>query len=204
MDNHSTKVAGIILAAGMSSRLGEPKQLLTYKGKTLLNRVIEAAIQSSLTQVFIVLGHNAGDIQKTIEYSNISIIRNPQYHEGQSSSIRHGIKALAPSVNAVMFLLGDQPLIRSATINILIADYIEKQSLITVPTFEGERGNPVLFDRRLFSRLESLSGDSGGRVLFSEYADQISLVEVDDAGILTDVDTLEDYERLHQAPGENR
>ena len=198
MNNHSTKVTGIILAAGTSSRLGQPKQLLTYKGKTLLNWVIEAAVESSLAQVILVLGHKAAEIQKTIDYPNISIIYNAQYDQGQSSSIRHGIKAFDPSVDAAMFLLGDQPLIKTATIDALINSYAKKQSMIIAPTFKGKRGNPVLFDRRLFPQLETLPGDSGGRVLFDEYADQIFLVEVNDPGILIDVDSFEDYEKLQQ------
>jgi len=199
MNNHSINIAGIILAAGTSSRMGKPKQLLTYKGKTLLNWVLETAIQSSLSRVVLVLGHSAAEIQKTLDYPNIPIIFNAQYHQGQSSSIRHGINALEPSTNAAMFLLGDQPLIKTATINALISSYTEKQSLITVPTFQGKRGNPVIFDRRLFPQLETLSGDSGGRVLFDENVDQIAIVEVDDPGILMDVDSFEDYEKLQQS-----
>jgi len=200
MNNHSTKIAGIILAAGTSSRLGQPKQLLTYKGKTLLNWVIEVAIQSSLSQIILVLGHKADDIQKTIIYPNISILHNPQYHQGQSSSIRHGIKALDPLIDAAMFLLGDQPMIKLETINTLIAAYGKEKSLIVMPTFQGKRGNPVIFDRRFFPQLKTLSGDSGGRVLFDENVDQILMVEVDDPGILMDVDSFEDYEKLQQSP----
>ena len=193
---HTAKVAGIILAAGTSSRMGRPKQLLPFKGKTLLAWAIEAAIQSSLTQVILVLGHNTADIQKTLDFPDLSIIHNPEYQQGQSASIRHGIKALDTSIDAVMFLLGDQPLLKPKTINTLIAAYREKHGLIVAPTFQGNRGNPVLFDRLLFPRLETLSNDSGGRILFKEYADQINLVEVDDPGIHIDVDTLDDYEEL--------
>ncbi len=198
----SVNVAGVILAAGTSSRVGQTKQLLPLNGKAILTHVIEAAIDSLLNRVILVLGHAAREIQQMLNYPEISIVYNPMYEKGQSYSIKYGLREVDRSADAVLFLLGDQPLVQPETINKLITAYAKKRSLIVLPTFQGRRGNPVLFDRRLFQRLKNLSGDSGGKELLEEYADQMSPVAVQDPGIHFDVDTHADYLELQKrAPG---
>ena len=198
MNDISANVAGVILDAGKSSRVGKIKQLLPLSGKAILSYVIEAAIASLLDKVILVLGHAAREIQQMLNYPEISIVYNPMYDRGQSYSVKYGLREVDRSVDAVMFLLADQPLVQPETINKLITAYAEERSLIVLPTFQGKRGNPVLFDRRLFQRLKNLSGDSGGKDLIDEYNDQISKVAVQDPGIHFDVDTQADYLKLQE------
>ncbi len=178
--------------------MGQIKQLLPFRSKTILACVIDAAIDSFLKKIILVLGHAASEIEQTLNYPNLSIVYNPEYKKGQSYSIKYGVREVDKSVDAIIFLLGDQPLVKPETINKLMVVYSEKRSLIVLPTFQRKRGNPVLFDRLLFRRLEKLSGDSGGKVLFNEYADQTSRVAVQDPGIHFDVDTQADYLKLQE------
>ncbi|MFC1869339.1 molybdenum cofactor cytidylyltransferase [Thermodesulfobacteriota bacterium] len=198
VNNRPVNVAGIILAAGMSSRLGRTKQLLPYKGKTILAWVIEAAIKSRLKKAYLVLGHEADEIRRTLNYPDLTFVYNPLYEKGQGYSIKYGIREVDESMDAVMFIMGDQPLLKPQTINKLIEVYAEKGGLIVLPAFQGRQGSPVLFSRPLFLQLEKLSGESGGRVLFEEYADQITRVKLQDPGIYFDVDSEEDYLKLQE------
>ena len=125
------------------------------------------------------------------------MVFNPLYDKGQSSSLKAGLRAVTEEADAVLFLLGDQPLVTTETINRILAAYeTSPSSPIVLPVFEGKRGNPALFSRETFSRIETLSEDQGARPLFDEYAGQILTVPVADSSIHFDIDTEEDYQRL--------
>ncbi len=190
------EVVGIILAAGQSSRMGSVKQMLSFKGKTILQRVIDNAVASSLGRVVVVLGYRADMIAPTIADKDVTVVINEDYESGQSSSIKAGLQALPDGTDAVLFMLGDQPLVAPGTINQVLDAYRISESPIVLPVFDGKRGNPVLFSRETFQRLNLLEGDSGARPLFEEYAGRIRQLPVDDSCIHFDVDTEEDYSRL--------
>lgn len=189
-------IAGVILAAGEASRMGRVKQLLPFKGKTVLQWVIDNAAASSLQRVVVVLGHCAGLIEPAIAGEKVTVVVNEDYKSGQSSSVKAGMRALPEGSDAVLFLLGDQPLVAPETINRVLDAYRSTHSPIVLPVFNGKRGNPVLFSRETFPALDALAGDSGARPLFEEYAARILQVQVDDPYIHFDVDTEEDYLRL--------
>jgi len=192
----SKKIAGIILAAGSSSRMGKTKQLLPFGKTTLLGQVIQTAGESALHEIIVVLGHCADEIERTIDFSGTKIIRNTAYPKGQSTSLIKGLETVSPVCDAALFLLGDQPLVTAAIINRLIDAFETSSAPIVIPYCNGKRGNPVIIARPLFHRLTSLSADTGARALFDEFKESILNVSIPNDAILIDVDTIDDYEKL--------
>ncbi|TSK06005.1 MAG: molybdenum cofactor cytidylyltransferase [Geobacter sp.] len=190
------RVAGIILAAGEGSRMGTTKQLLPFRGKSILEWVVESALASALHRVVVVLGHQAERIVPLIEGRGIEVALNPDYRRGQSSSLQCGLRHLGAESDAALFLLGDQPLITPALIDTLIRSYQDSEQPVVMPVYRGRRGNPVLFDRETFPGIESLDADCGARPLFERYRERLLPVPVEDAAIHLDVDTAADYLRL--------
>lgn len=195
--NSHPRVAGIILAAGKGTRMGRTKQLLPFRGKTILECVVDNALDSSLERVIVVLGHQADIVEPLLKGRDLSVVVNPCYGNGQSSSLKAGLQAVTDEIDAVLFLLGDQPLVSTEIINRILNAYATSPACpIVLPVFQGVRGNPVLFSRETFARLETLADDCGARPLFEEYAGRILPVPVDDPSIHFDIDTEEDYQRL--------
>ena len=195
------RVAGVILAAGSSSRIGEVKQLLGFRQTTLLGQVVENANGCLLDEVILVLGHGADEIRKALRFEGVRVVINEAHAQGQSTSLRAGLSDVSEDTDAVMFILGDQPLVGSEVMNALIDGYCRTRAPIVLPTHRGRRGNPVVIDRTLFARVESITGDVGARVLFQEYAEEIVEIDVEDDSIHFDLDTWEDYEELKGREG---
>ncbi|CCF82612.1 nucleotidyltransferase family protein [Nitrolancea hollandica] len=191
-----TRVAGVILAAGTSRRLGTPKQLLPLAGRPVLARVIDAAAGTSLDPLLVVLGHVAREIQEQVDFSTASVLINPTFADGQSESVKTAVRVLPADVDAVVFLLGDQPLVDPRVIERLISAYRHQPAAIVQPRYHEGRGNPVLIARPLFPELLKLTGDNGARPLLNRYSDRISLVDVPEFHRPEDLDTWEDYGRL--------
>lgn len=198
MISQNPKISGIILAAGKAARMDKVKQLLPFRGTTILGRVVENALGSSLHEVIVVLGHALEDIRRVIDFGHATIAVNADYISGQSTSLRTGLAAISSESAAALFILGDQPLIDPDVIDALVKCYRQQSAPFIIPTYQGKRGNPVLIDRAVFPRLESLEGDVGARILFDEYAHQICEIEMGDEDIMFDVDTLDDYARLQE------
>ena len=196
--NRVSRVAGIILAAGSSSRLGRPKQLLPFRGQTVLECVVDSALASPLDKVVVVLGHQAEELNRLLTGRDLRVVFNSDYQKGQSSSIKAGLRAVREEVDAVLFLLGDQPLVSPKTIGLILSAYQSNPRPIVLPLFDGRRGNPVLFDHRTFARIAALAGDVGARVLFKEFAEQILEVPLLDSAIHLDIDTEQDYKALQE------
>jgi molybdenum cofactor cytidylyltransferase len=185
----------IILAAGSSSRLGQAKQNLLYKGKTLLQRTIEAATASVCELVVVVLGANSAIIRPTIAHYDIVVIENGEWVEGMASSIRAGLKKvleLNPDVQSVILMLCDQPFVDTYLINILVA--AKANFGICASSYHDTIGPPVLFDSLYFKDLLSLEGTEGAKKIMHKYSEKIK--EIPFARGWVDIDTIEDYERL--------
>ncbi|MDD5285127.1 MAG: molybdenum cofactor cytidylyltransferase [Desulfuromonadaceae bacterium] len=191
-----SNIAGVILAAGQSSRMGKVKQLLPFRGKTILQWVIDNALASSLERIIVVIGHRADLVEPAITGRDVTVVINDYYRKGQSSSIKAGLQALPEGTEAVLFMLGDQPLVAPETINHILNAYVTFQNPIVLPLYKGKRGNPALFSRETFHGLESLTEDCGGRSLLKEYDGKVLQLEVYDPYIHFDLDTDEDYRRL--------
>ncbi|MEM9634847.1 MAG: molybdopterin-binding/glycosyltransferase family 2 protein [Pseudomonadota bacterium] len=184
------RIGAIILGAGKSSRMGGPNKLLAHlDGKALIRHAAEAAHEAGLTQTVLVTGHLAAEVGAAVSDLDLSIAHNPDFADGMAGSIRTGMNALAPDLDAVIVLLGDMPRIGAAILRRLIDAYRESDSnLIVTATAEGKRGNPVLWDRRFFNDLKSLSGDIGARHIIADNPGFVSEVEIGPAARL-DLDT---------------
>jgi len=187
-------VAGIILAAGASQRMGQPKPLLLWRGKPFICHVARTALDAGLTPVVIVTGARADEVRAALADLPVGIAYNPNWTEGQSTSVQAGLQSLPPETDAAIFLLADQPHIPVELLRALLEQHVQTRAPIVAPLIGEQRGNPVLFDRSTFPDLMSLQGDAGGRQVLSRYP--ITYVPWDDPKLLLDVDTLEDYERL--------
>ena len=179
------------MAAGGSSRYGEPKQMLYWRGKPLIRHVTENALTAGLDPVIIVTGAVIDEIQETLHDLPIKLIVNPSWKEGQSTSLRIGINSIEKYVGSAVMLLSDQPQIKSDLIRELVNEHRETQNKIIAPYVGRQRANPVLFDRDLFGELMQIKGDVGGRALFDKYP--VSKVDWKDKNILFDIDTPEDF-----------
>lgn len=198
MSSIKARVAGVVLAAGPSSRFGDdlPKQLLELEGEPLVRRVARRALESNLIDVIVVVGYREREITAALGVLPLQVVVNPHFEQGQSTSVRVGLAEVRPDATAVMFLPVDQPHLTRRVIDRLIAAHEKTSASIVVPAFEGERGAPVLFDSTLFPELAHISGDSGGRQLFPRHADKIVEVQLASREPLLDIDTPEDWERL--------
>lgn len=203
--------AAIILAAGSSSRMGggRHKLLLLLHDRPVLAHVLDAVLASQARPVVLVLGHQAeqvrAQIASYITHPDLSIIENPHYLQGMSTSMRLGIQTLQTygytkysdeNVDSALVLLGDQPLISAQDIDTLIATYRTTGKKIISPTYEGKRGNPTLFDASLFPELLEVTGDEGGRSVLERHRDEIASVAMGNPLANIDVDTWEAYQRI--------
>jgi molybdenum cofactor cytidylyltransferase len=189
-------ISGVILAAGRSSRLGRPKQLLDLFGEPLLRRVVHNAVASELNEVVLVLGHQAAEIQTAVGEWGQRVVVNPDYADGQSTSLRVGLGAIDPLSEAVVFLLGDQPQVGPEIIDALIARFRGSGAPIVMPTYGGMPANPVLFASELFPELAVVTGDEGARAVVKRNSARVVRVAVSDGAPPRDVDTDDDYQAL--------
>jgi molybdenum cofactor cytidylyltransferase len=194
-------VAGIILAAGESSRMGRDKALLPLtsqgSGQTFLEHLTEI-LDGEVSPLVIVLGHHADEIQKHIQLPPAArILRNPDYGMGQLSSLRVALQGLrGQDVAGALVCLVDHPALTKQVVRALLARFRQSTASILVPTFQGRRGHPVLFASRLFGELQDAPLDQGARWVVHRHPAEVELVEVDEEGILWDVDRPEDYDAL--------
>ncbi len=187
-------VAGVILAAGSSSRVGQPKQLLEWRGQPFIRVVAQTALESGLSPVVVVLGADAEQVRPVISDLPLVVVHNPDWAQGQSTSAKVGLKVLPPKTGAAIFLLVDQPQVPAMLLRALVDLHADTLAPIVSPLVDGRRGNPVLFDRITFPDFESLEGDVGGRPLFAKYSP--AWLPWLDNSLALDVDTLLDYQRL--------
>ncbi|QNA46731.1 nucleotidyltransferase family protein [Lacibacter sediminis] len=196
---HTNKTGVIILAAGASSRLGSPKQLLAYSGATLLQHSIDAAQSSDASSVLVVLGANADLIKSEIGHTAANVVVNPEWKEGMASTIRCGLQTLVemhPETEALIFMVADQPFVTAALLNNLMELNRNEQRSIVASKYGSTFGTPVLFTKRFFPELMELTGDVGAKSLVRKYMDEATFVSFPKGEI--DIDTVEDYKNLSE------
>lgn len=187
-------IAAVILGAGSSVRMGRPKLLLELGGKPLIRRAVEQAEASRADRVVVVVGPNRPEMERALAGTAARLVDNPDHRTGMASSLRAGLKALGPGVEAVVTLLGDQPFQGSEVIDNLIEAYRSTGQPIVVPLYAGRRGNPVLFDRSVFPELLRQEGDQGGRAVIAADQSRIATVPFDSEEPQRDLDTWDDYQ----------
>lgn len=190
---HEPKAA-VILAAGGSSRFGRPKQLLDWKGMPLVRHIALTALESKLDEIILVTGRETEEITRVVSDLNLKIVHNPNWVDGQGTSVSLGTSALRPEIGAVLFLLADQPLVSTRLVESLFEYHARTLAPIISPLVDDRRTNPVLFDRETFKELRLLSGVEGGRALFPRYP--LTWMPWYDRRLLVDIDSPADYQRL--------
>lgn len=199
-------VAGIVLAAGESKRLGKPKQLLDWKGQSFIRAVAKTALDAGLSPVVVVTGANAELVEAEVADLDVMCVRNNDWQNGQGSSIQRGVLALTPNPSpkmregnsgACIFLLVDQPQVDTSILRALVEKHAEGLYPVVAPLVMDRRANPVLFDQMTFSDLAKLEGDVGGRAIMHKH--RVEYLPWHDDHLLLDVDTEEQYQRLISA-----
>lgn len=189
----------ILLAAGESKRMGSPKQLLDIDGKSLLRRTAEVALATDCYPVVMVIGANKAQIAPEIIDLPLTVIDNPMWHEGMSSSVKMGMAGLYMTykeVEAVIMLVCDQPYVSVSLLERMIEVYRTKKPPIVACKYGEEIGVPALFDRKLFDELLTLSGDKGAKPIVMNHLDEAYLVTFEAGSV--DLDTPEDYEAFQK------
>ncbi|MDH3261054.1 MAG: nucleotidyltransferase family protein [Acidimicrobiia bacterium] len=190
-------VTALILAAGPSTRLGRPKQLLPWGGPTLLGKVVAQTLTWPVDSVWVVLGSRYREVLDAVDFGDAGVIENPEWEEGMASSMRVGLDAasLDPSTGAAFSVMGDQPGIDPTVVAALLQAHLSSDALAIVPKYRYVRGHPVLVARSLWPRLMSLEGDQGGRNLLQAHPDWVEEVFFEQLAP-RDVDTSDDVTDL--------
>ena len=193
------KIAGLVLAAGESSRMGRDKALLTYRGHTFLETIVSKLREASLDRIAVVLGHNAEAIQRAVDLQEVEVAINHHYRRGQTLSLQVGLNALqdaAQVLDAIILCLVDHPAFEPTTVATLIAEFGLSPAPVVIPSYRGRRGHPVLVANSVFKPLLALEADQGANSVIRAFADEIRTIDVEDPGILVDVDDPESYHAL--------
>jgi molybdenum cofactor cytidylyltransferase len=196
-------ISGVMLAAGESTRMGRPKQLLPIGGRPLLQQVLDEAVASSLDEIVIVLGYRAREIEEAIEFPpnrSVRTVINADYADGQSTSLRLGLRSTDRRALGVAVLLGDQLHVTARLIDRLAAVFLTGSSPVVRPLYSrpGSRpvpGHPVFLARRIWPEVEKLDGDHGARYLLSAHPDWVLEIAME-SDPPADVDTWDDYQRV--------
>lgn len=189
------EIRAIILAAGESKRMGFPKMLLDFNGKSMLERVIENVRSSEVSDIMVVLGAEREKLTQLVKRSDVNYCYNDHYKKGMLSSVRCGVANTPGDCDAVIIFQGDQPLITREIINRVIEAYRSGDKEIVIPVYKKKRGHPLLIGRKYLEKIDLLDDNEGLRSLAYLYSDDVLEVETDDQAILRDFDTYDEYKK---------
>jgi molybdenum cofactor cytidylyltransferase len=196
MDN----IGAIILAAGMSKRMGQPKQLLPLGGKPLFRFSVDAAVTAGLKPIVLVGGKHVEELLKHVaDLTGIEVIENEDYKSGMASSLKVGIKALTGRTDAVVVFLADQPFVPSIVTKKLLENYnLHRKEGVRIlrPEYNGTPGHPILFDRDLFTEFENIQGDEGGKSIIKNHHSRLKVIPFQNSEWGIDIDTPEDLLKI--------
>lgn len=191
-------ITAIILAAGRSQRMGERnKLLLPFRGKTVLESVLDTVVFLPFREILVVTGHDSAAIQKILQNYPLKRVHNPDFRRGMSTSLKKGLSAADPGAAGFLVCLADMPLL-TATLLVELSNRFTAAPgpAIVAPAYRGRRGNPVLFSRHFFSEIMALEGDRGARSVIDAHHGAVIEVAVEDAEIFGDIDTEDDYRQF--------
>ena len=194
-------ICAVVLAAGLSSRMGTQKMLLPLGGKTVVGHVVGRLLSSKVKGIYVVVGHQGDQVAAALGGRGVTIAHNPDYAGGMLTSLRCGLKSLPHGCEAALVVLGDQPAIRGEVVDRLIETFISMDAApsagkrILIPCHQGRRGHPVLIPARFFPEILTRHDAVGLRGLMQSHPDEIVELEMNDPALLTDMDSPADYER---------
>ncbi len=189
-------ISGILLAAGESRRMGSPKALLLYQGRTFIERICTAFLTAGVDELIVVLGARAAELRQALPtHPSLRPVENSRYFQGQLSSLTTGIGALSPESEAAVVNLVDHPLVTAETIKALIDSFRAAPLPILIASYHGRRGHPVLFSSQVYGEILAAPLDQGAKVVVRKDPSRVREIQLDDPGILADIDTPEDYSR---------
>jgi molybdenum cofactor cytidylyltransferase len=196
-------VGAIVLAAGMSRRMGQSKILLPWSGrKTIIEHIIEQLLLSRLDHITVVTGYRSDEVKRLAEKYGVAVVHNPFYETGEMlSSLKAGLKSMPPHVAASMIVLGDQPRIQPRVIGQVLMAYAEGDGDIVAPSYQMRRGHPILISRRFWPELLALPESGAPRDVINAHKDRVAYVNVDTDSVLGDVDTPQDYAQERRSAG---
>ena len=187
-------LGAVILAAGGSSRLGRPKQLLTFRGETLVRGAVRAAVEAGCDRIVVVVGENGEAIRNELQSTPAAVVENPDWQKGLGTSIRRGVQEIAGSMNAVVLLTCDQPFVDANVITALSSAHERTGKAIVASRYADTLGVPALFDRSCFEALRALAASAGAKSLIESH--DAATIAFEEGAI--DIDTPEDFERLNE------
>jgi len=189
-------IVAVVLSGGESRRMGRPKALLPIGAVSFMERIVKSLQAAGLEKVIVVLGHNAADIEARIRGLPVTVAINPDYAQGQLSSLVAGLRALpAEKIDGILVHLVDHPFVNPALVRRMIESFYRSKKLIVVPKYKGRRGHPVIFSSRLFDELRRAPLDQGAKSVVHAHAAETLELDTDEEGITFDIDTPEDYRR---------
>jgi molybdenum cofactor cytidylyltransferase len=196
-------VGAVVLAAGMSSRMGQPKMLLPWAGRrNILEQILDQLVLARVPHITVVTGNRAGEVTAIAKRAGVNDVHNPDYATGEMlSSLKAGLAAMPPHISAALVVLGDQPRIQARIVNQVLTAYAEGAGDIVAPSYQMRRGHPILIDRRYWPEIMALPGDGAPRDVINRYPDRIGYVNVDTDSILGDVDTPDEYREERRRAG---
>ena len=186
-------ISAILLGAGESKRMGVDKLSLPWRRKTVLEHCFETLLQSEVQEIVVVLGTRNKRVKNRFQGKKTKVVVNPYSKRGMSTSIRKGLQAIHPGSAGILIALGDQPFLKTGTINALVRAFDRREEGIIIPSFRGRMGHPVIFHKRYRKELLNLRGDVGGRMVVDRHPEEVKVVPVKSEGVVKDVDTWQDY-----------
>jgi len=193
MNANSPLISVIVLAAGESKRMGEPKQLLPLGDSTIIEKTVDNYLGCKAAEVILVVGHRSDALISAVSHKPVKTVLNPDFALGMSTSIIAGINQADAALQGIMIALADQPFIDSRTIDHLIQAFNSQKKGIVIPGYKGKRGHPVIFSSKYRGALMDLKGDIGGREIINSHPDDVAVIEVECYGVVADIDTKESY-----------
>jgi molybdenum cofactor cytidylyltransferase len=197
------QVGAVVLAAGMSRRMGQSKVLLPWEGhKTIIEQILEQLLLAKVQRITVVTGHKSAEVRSLAVRMGAEAVHNPDYATGEMlSSLKVGLRAMPPHISAVLVVLGDQPRIQARVIAQVLTAYAEGAGDIIAPSYQMRRGHPILIDRRYWQDILNLPPDGAPRDVIDKYKDRIGYVNVDTDSVLRDIDTPQDYRDERRSAG---
>jgi molybdenum cofactor cytidylyltransferase len=198
-------ISAILLGAGESKRMGVNKLSLPWGGKTVLEQCLYTLLRAKVKEVIVILNARSKSVIYHGRNQRLKVVINTDYKKGMGTSIRKGTQVINPRSQGILIALGDQPWIKTKTINALIHAFAQGKGAIVYPSFRGQKGHPVIFDRRFGNELVKIKRDEGGRSIIRRYPEDVWQVPVKSEGVVMDIDTWYDYHKgLRSKKGRRR